>query len=215
MPAAKTQMTLRSKTHKGDGFNELRFEDEGGKQELFMHAQKDMNTMVLNDRSTTVQGHHTEAVTKNQNVTVTQDQNVTVIQDQNVTVIQDQNIKVTKDQNTTITKDQNITVSKEQAITVKEGNRTVTVTAGDEITNVGQGNLTETISKKRSTEAKEIQVDAKKTQLYTATDQINLEVGAGTIVMTKEAITLTFGPSSIQLSESGVVIKGPGIHLND
>ncbi|WP_195918412.1 type VI secretion system Vgr family protein, partial [Erwinia sorbitola] len=42
LPASKTQMAFRSKTHKGEGFNELRFEDAKGREELFMHAQKDM-----------------------------------------------------------------------------------------------------------------------------------------------------------------------------
>ena len=56
LPQNKTQMTIKSKTHKGEGFNELRFEDENGKQEVFIHAQKDMNTKVLNDY--TMQVHH-------------------------------------------------------------------------------------------------------------------------------------------------------------
>ena len=38
LPKNKTQMTIKSKTHKGEGFNELRFEDENGKQEVFIHA---------------------------------------------------------------------------------------------------------------------------------------------------------------------------------
>lgn len=54
LPESKTQMSIRSKTHKGEGFNELRFEDENGKQEVFIHAQKDMNTKVLNDQTTEV-----------------------------------------------------------------------------------------------------------------------------------------------------------------
>ncbi|MCU1743164.1 type VI secretion system tip protein TssI/VgrG, partial [Pseudomonas sp. 20P_3.2_Bac5] len=38
LPAHKTRMTLKSQTHKGDGFNELRFEDEAGQEEVFIHA---------------------------------------------------------------------------------------------------------------------------------------------------------------------------------
>ncbi|HGY2267512.1 type VI secretion system Vgr family protein [Morganella morganii] len=69
-PGSKTQTAFRTQTHKGEGFNELRFEDENGKQEVFMHAQKDMNTVVLNDRSTAVAASHTETIGQNQNVTV-------------------------------------------------------------------------------------------------------------------------------------------------
>jgi len=55
LPAAKTQMAFRSKTHKGEGYNELRFEDAKGKEGLFLHAQKDMTTIVKNDQSLSVE----------------------------------------------------------------------------------------------------------------------------------------------------------------
>ena len=46
LPAEKTKMTIKSRTHKGEGFNEFRFEDEAGKEEIFIHAQKDQNNVV-------------------------------------------------------------------------------------------------------------------------------------------------------------------------
>lgn len=70
LPQNKTQMSIRSKTHKGEGFNELRFEDENGKQQVFIHAQKDMDTKVLNDRSTRVMNNHKETIDGNQTITV-------------------------------------------------------------------------------------------------------------------------------------------------
>ncbi|MEQ5725262.1 MULTISPECIES: type VI secretion system Vgr family protein [unclassified Providencia] len=73
-PENKTRTTFRTKTHKGEGFNELRFEDENGKQEVFIHAQKDMNTKVLNNRTTHVLADHLEVVEKNQMVKVTLNQ---------------------------------------------------------------------------------------------------------------------------------------------
>ncbi|TCR02203.1 type VI secretion system tip protein TssI/VgrG [Neorhizobium sp. JUb45] len=49
LPANKTRMVMRSNTHKGQGFNEMSFEDEAGKEQLFLHAQKDHDIHVLND----------------------------------------------------------------------------------------------------------------------------------------------------------------------
>ncbi len=46
LPDNKTKMVIRSKTHKGDGFNQLSFEDEKGKEEVFVHAERDMNIEV-------------------------------------------------------------------------------------------------------------------------------------------------------------------------
>ncbi|VTR35839.1 Uncharacterized protein conserved in bacteria [Serratia fonticola] len=73
LPASKTQMAFRSKTHKGEGFNELRFEDAKGGEGLFMHAQKDMSTTVLNDRATQVMHDHTEAIGHDQVLSVRND----------------------------------------------------------------------------------------------------------------------------------------------
>ena len=90
LPASKTQMAFRSKTHKGEGFNELRFEDAKGGEGLFMHAQKDMSTIVLNDRSTTVMANHTETVLKDQTIAVIQNHNLTVSANHSVAVQGDQ-----------------------------------------------------------------------------------------------------------------------------
>jgi type VI secretion system secreted protein VgrG len=49
LPDNKTRMTIKSKTYKGAGFNELSFEDESGREEIYFHAQRDMTTNVLND----------------------------------------------------------------------------------------------------------------------------------------------------------------------
>jgi len=48
LPADKTRTTFKTKTHKGDGFNELRFDDNLGKEEVYIHAQYDMNSEVMN-----------------------------------------------------------------------------------------------------------------------------------------------------------------------
>ncbi|WP_340621565.1 type VI secretion system tip protein TssI/VgrG [Xenorhabdus siamensis] len=70
LPAAKTCTTFKTKTHKGEGFNELRFEDAKGSEEVFIHAQKDMKTTVLNNRETHVLANHSETVEKNQTINV-------------------------------------------------------------------------------------------------------------------------------------------------
>ncbi|MCZ8808312.1 type VI secretion system tip protein VgrG, partial [Escherichia albertii] len=46
LPGTKTQMTIRSKTYMGSGFNELKFDDATGKEQVYIHAQKNMDTEV-------------------------------------------------------------------------------------------------------------------------------------------------------------------------
>jgi type VI secretion system secreted protein VgrG len=49
LPAKKTVSTIKSRSHKSAGANELRFDDATGDEEIFLHAQKDLETRVLND----------------------------------------------------------------------------------------------------------------------------------------------------------------------
>ncbi|WP_233991139.1 type VI secretion system tip protein VgrG [Pectobacterium brasiliense] len=113
LPANKTRTSLRTSTHKGAGFNELRFEDQAGQEEVFIHAQKDMNTVVLNNRSTTVTADHTESVGGNQAVSVVKDQS-TEIQGQ-------QSIAVTKNRNTVVDDNDSLQVKNNIAIQSQKG----------------------------------------------------------------------------------------------
>ncbi|MET4862726.1 type VI secretion system Vgr family protein, partial [Morganella morganii] len=93
-PGSKTQTAFRTKTHKGDGFNELRFEDENGKQQVFIHAQRDMDTVVLNDRSTLVKANHSERIEKDQSMTVLGQRTAVIGEDNKETVGQDKTVAV-------------------------------------------------------------------------------------------------------------------------
>lgn len=62
LPESKTRSYWKDKTHKGDGFNEIRFESEKGKEEIFVHAQMDQNSKVENNRSEHVNVNKVESV---------------------------------------------------------------------------------------------------------------------------------------------------------
>jgi type VI secretion system secreted protein VgrG len=62
LPANKTKSVFRTNTHKGKGFNELTFEDEREREEIYLHAQKDLTAKVEN--------HSTERVDANKIVSV-------------------------------------------------------------------------------------------------------------------------------------------------
>ena len=50
LPAAKTMSTLKSNSSKGgDGFNEIRFEDKKGQEQIFVHGEKDEDIRIKND----------------------------------------------------------------------------------------------------------------------------------------------------------------------
>lgn len=51
LPRHKTRSTLKTSTHKGQGFNELRFEDLAGQEQIYQRAQKDFDRETLNDET--------------------------------------------------------------------------------------------------------------------------------------------------------------------
>ncbi len=55
LPANKTRTFLKSSSSKGgSGYNELRFEDKKDSEQIFIHAEKDVDIRVKNDRRETV-----------------------------------------------------------------------------------------------------------------------------------------------------------------
>lgn len=79
LPKDQTRSTMKSNSSKGGGgFNEMRFEDKAGQEEIYMHAQKDMNLHVLNtfqesigaDQHSTVGNEKFEDIGKSQHTTI-------------------------------------------------------------------------------------------------------------------------------------------------
>jgi type VI secretion system secreted protein VgrG len=74
LPGNKTRMVLRSNTHKGTGFNEMTFEDDSGRENMFFHAQKDQTTRIRNDRTKRVDRHEVASIGGNRSVEVSGNQ---------------------------------------------------------------------------------------------------------------------------------------------
>ncbi len=71
LPAEQTKSTIKSNSSKGGaGFNELRFEDKKGSEEVFFHAQKDHNLVVENDRTKKVLNKETNTIKSDRSTTV-------------------------------------------------------------------------------------------------------------------------------------------------
>ncbi|SDL94853.1 type VI secretion system secreted protein VgrG [Modicisalibacter muralis] len=51
LPEHKTRTVIRTQTHQGEGFNELRFEDQHAREQIWLYAQKDLELLTRNDRT--------------------------------------------------------------------------------------------------------------------------------------------------------------------
>lgn len=71
MPANKTKTGFKTNSSPGGGgSNELTFEDKKGEEQIYIHAQKDMNTVVENNESLSVGVNRTKDIGQDENVTI-------------------------------------------------------------------------------------------------------------------------------------------------
>jgi type VI secretion system secreted protein VgrG len=81
LPDNQTQSGIKSRSTKGgspSNFNEIRFEDKKGSEELYMQAEKNRTTLVKNDQTTTVKANRSASVGASDSVTVGGDRSVHV-----------------------------------------------------------------------------------------------------------------------------------------
>ncbi|EEC1177141.1 type VI secretion system tip protein VgrG, partial [Salmonella enterica] len=210
LPGTKTQMTIRSKTYKGSGFNELRFEDATDQEQVYIHAQKDMDTEVLNDRSTKVRHDHTESIGNNQKITVVKGQTVSVGtkkeggHDQTITVANNRSITVRNDQTLKVTNDRMAGISHDDGLYVKNDRR-VTVGGKQEHTTTGDH-----ISLVKGTHSLEVKGDLARK----VSGALGIKVRNEIVLESGGKITLKVGSSFVVIHAGGVDIVGPKINLN-
>jgi type VI secretion system secreted protein VgrG len=79
LPADKTKSTIKSNSSLGGGgFNEFRFEDKKGREEIFLHGQKDWTILIEHDKNQTVGNDETLSVGRNRDKTVGVNQSETI-----------------------------------------------------------------------------------------------------------------------------------------
>ncbi|EAB6357869.1 type VI secretion system tip protein VgrG, partial [Salmonella enterica subsp. enterica] len=210
LPGTKTQMTIRSKTYKGGGFNELRFEDATGQEQVYIHAQKNMDTEVLNNRTTDVKMDHTETIGNNQKITVGLGQTVTVGKenagghDQSITVAHDRSITVRNDQTLKVKNDRMVSISHDDGLYVAN-DRKVTVEGKQEHTTTGDH-----ISLVKGSHSLEVKGDLARK----VSGALGIKVEDDIVLESSSRISLKVGGSFVVIHPGGVDIMGPKINLN-
>ena len=218
-----------------DNYNEIYFEDKKGEELLYIQAEKDKQILVKNDRTTdikhdeiytiendrtgTVKHDETLTVENNRTRTVNNDEKVTIKNDRNKTVENNEVITIKNDRTSTINNnethevknDRKTTISNDETLTVKN-NRNSSITGNEE--KKIDGNKTLKIKGKDSTEvtgAQNIKVSQSRSANITSKDSID----AQEITLTgKTKITLKVGGSSVEISNSGIVLKAGASKLN-
>lgn len=157
LPEHKTKALWRTKTYKrttGDslpeaealdtkapGANELRFDDATGKEEFFMHAERDMNTRVRHnethkvgrDVEISVGKNRKERVGKNEDILIEANRKEEVKGTETVTVHKDRKVDIKSNDTLNVTKKIKVTsgdtieITAAKKITLKCGGSTITI----------------------------------------------------------------------------------------
>ena len=141
LPANATQSGIKSQTVQGSGSNELRFDDKQGSEEVWLHAQKDLNAKVENDETRKVGHDRTTTIHNNETTTIDADKDTTVKGKFKETVAGTETRSVTGDVSETFGANETAMVTGNVKQTIG-GTFTQTVTGGINISTPGAVTIT-------------------------------------------------------------------------
>jgi type VI secretion system secreted protein VgrG len=207
---------LKSKTHKGSGYNEMSMDDTAGKEKVTIHGQFDMGTRVEHDKTESIGNDETIDIGNDRTETVAGNETLTVAKDRTRTVSQNETVTVSLTRTHTVGINEAITVGAAQEVSVG-AMRALTVGA-NQTTNIGI-NHSETVGSNHSEE-----IGSNHSATIGANRQVQigkddkLQIGKTLAIDVADQITITTGKASITMKKDGtitiqgkdVTIKGSG-----
>src|SRR2546426_3214813 len=121
LPGDQTQSGVKSRSSKGggtDNFNEIRFEDMKGSEQVVVHAEKDMHVEVENDRSESVGHDESIEIKHDRTESVGNDENISIAGNRTESVDKDEQITIGGNRTESVTKDEKISVSGERKTSI-------------------------------------------------------------------------------------------------
>ncbi|ASA57637.1 type VI secretion system Vgr family protein [Vibrio gazogenes] len=122
LPENKTKTVIRTETHQGEGYNELSFEDQSGSEKIYLHAQKDTDTLVENDATTHIK--------HNQSTTIDNDRYSHIKVNDHHTVSGEARTKIAKSQTLMIEGELHVKAGK---VWVNEAGTEIHIKAGEQV----------------------------------------------------------------------------------
>jgi type VI secretion system secreted protein VgrG len=236
LPDNRTQSGIKSRSSlKGEPahFNELRFEDKKGSEQVYFHAEKDFRRVVENNDDLTV---GIESKEGSQTIKVHKDRTITVLKGHETTTIDEGNrVQTVKKGNETLTVGKgNRTISVDtgnELHEIKTGTRTLKVN-GDDLHQIAKGKrslIVETgddehvVKKGKRTVLVEtgddvhtVKMGKRSVSIEMGNDELSIKMGNHTTKLdlgkygaeAMQGIELKVGQSSILIDQMGVTIKG-------
>lgn len=197
-PGSKTRSGIRTFSSPGGGledYNELRFEDKKGQEEIYVQAQKDLNTRVKADSTMTVGGNDSLSVAASQNIQVGEDRDMTVSGRQKTAIQQDHHIAVGGNQYHLI-----------------EGDRVAKV--GSESIQVQGDALYQTNGSIGISTAQSYALQSQLGIAMSAQANVDIKSGVTIAIDAAAGLTISCGSSFISLTPAGIFIQGQMVSIN-
>ena len=147
MPDEQTKSTFKSYSSKGGGgFNEIRYEDKKGSEQVFIHGERNLDVRVKNDRFETIGGESDLVVYKDQIELVKQDKHLHVKGDQNekvdgtVSLQAGQNVQIKVGQNHALQAGTEVYLKAGMNLVIESGT-TLTLKVGGNFININSGGI--------------------------------------------------------------------------
>jgi type VI secretion system secreted protein VgrG len=229
LPAGMVKSGFKSNSTKGGGgSNELTLDDTKGKEQIYLHAQYDLDGViehnetrhVKNDRDTTIDANETQMVGGDEVQTVQKNQTITIVGNRTETVNQSETIAVAMLRTTSIGINDALTVGAAREHTVGAAETiTVGATRGvnvgrDQSVSVGRNQSVSVGGNQATSVGKDETHQVGKKLTIEAGDQIVLKTGSATITMKKNGDIIIQGKQITIKGSGDVVIKGQKILEN-
>ena len=205
LPASGTQSGIISRSSKGgasDNFNEIWFEDEKGKEEVYIHAEKDKNEVVENDNDEEIGHDESIKVGNDQQVSVGNNQSISVKKDRTKSVGGNERVSVDKNRSETVSGEETVSIAKDRNHSVG-ANESLNV-SGTREASVGKSETISVTENRTTTIGKKDEITVGKTLTITVADEIVLKTGQASISMKKNG-EITIKGKDIKLDGSGKV----------
>jgi type VI secretion system secreted protein VgrG len=203
LPAHDTQSGVKSRSARGgasDNFNEIRFEDKKGSEEVYIHAEKDKKEVVEHDNLEEIGHDETIKVANDQTIAVEKNQGVSVGKNRTKSVGESESVSVGKDRTETVSKNESVNIGKDRTHTIGE-NESLNVTKG-RTTNIGKDDALTITDNRTTSVGKNDTLDVGKVLTITAADEITITTGQSSISMKKNG--------EIKIKGKDVTIEGSG-----
>jgi type VI secretion system secreted protein VgrG len=190
LPDYQTRSTFMSHSSKGGGasnYNELRFEDLKGKEQIFMNAEMDMDLRVEKDSREFIGANRHLIVTTNQQEQIQADKHLHVQGNHFEKIDSNMSLQVGGNQMESVTGNKSLAVTGNQSESVT-GNVSLAVTGNKDETSMAYAMKTNTT--------------------------IHLNAGAVAVIEAAAGLTLKVGGSTIDMNPAGVFITGTMVFIN-